>query len=600
MTAISAASVSPKAISLPAKKDPVPAPAAPAPAPKADAPKAEALKAAALVKAPEKKPEPEKAKLSSENLRANYLKNSAPRTASGQAKTTAQTDNQAPAAAPAAGSKATAESKAPAASETAEAKAPTSDVTTATAGLTTAAPAAPLTQQFSAIAANIAGQASDEKAEKKGERKANPYSSAIFDTVDGEGEVPSPSPGEPPPDCPPVLDSFASYGDPHYKNGDGGSGTWGAGMAGKTINMLSDKGVQVNTELASWMDHKEQGRTVHSAFGIVIGEDPAKRDNLEYRRGEGSVPKRNGKEMTVGETVTLADGISKALWDGHNLHVTTNEYKIRVNDGSDLNFRRPTELPEGKPADYYHWLDVYVETTEKGAAADGWLPEGAFGWGIDREDDGEAKKTHTSEQIDALAKKYEVGSLTAYSDTTRGDDVEDPNQVDAPITASQQRIAADGAQSLAAHAPGIAPRIRDNNFQSQSYTARASGATSAPAGLAIQASAETSNEQPSEQGEESFSASPGTLAAESPETVGGGTALPVVTATTGSSSLWQALFENWLASMQASSKDVNAQFKLASEGSTNLSLETLLPTLMASLVGSTPASVKQQSNPFAL
>lgn len=150
------------------------------------------------------------------------------------------------------------------------------------------------------------------------------------------------------------------WGDPHFIGADGGKYDV-QGEAGKTYNLLSDDGFQMNGRFDAW---GSGGATVVGEVGIN-----AKGNRINVS-GDGSVTV-NGRELKDGERVRLANGgfVKK---DGDNITVKSGEWKVEF------------QAKDSSRGDY---LNMDVST--KNAVADGVKPHGLLGQTFDG--DGKAR-----------------------------------------------------------------------------------------------------------------------------------------------------------------------------------------------------------------
>ena len=160
------------------------------------------------------------------------------------------------------------------------------------------------------------------------------------------------------PDDPVVAGSGRIYGDPHFIGQDGDRYDV-QGEAGKTYNLLSDQGFQMNGRFDAWGD---KGATAVGAVGIVAGGDEVTVNK------DGSVFV-NGRELADGEEVRLADG-GYVKKDGNDITVVAGEYKV--------------EFEAKGRGDNAH-LNMDVSTDD--ANSDGVLPHGLLGQTFDVDDD---------------------------------------------------------------------------------------------------------------------------------------------------------------------------------------------------------------------
>jgi hypothetical protein len=186
-------------------------------------------------------------------------------------------------------------------------------------------------------------------------------------------------------------------GDPHFTGFDGE--TYDVmGEAGKTYNLLSDKGVQVNGKFVQWGD---KGATVLGSVGLTVGDSKIQYDN-------NGAPSINGETMEKGRAYQLDDG-GVAVWDGNKLTVRTDEYDINVTQRKD---------PKG------NYLNVAVEINEGGPMADGVAPDGLLGQTADNQagkkqgDLGLDQGQQGGTVIDGVICDYEEGGLFTHDSKT--------------------------------------------------------------------------------------------------------------------------------------------------------------------------------------
>ncbi len=149
------------------------------------------------------------------------------------------------------------------------------------------------------------------------------------------------------------VDGGRVWGDPHFEDGEGGKYDV-QGEAGKTYNILSDEGLQVNAKFDQW-GGEGSGKTTMGEVGITIGDDQVSFD----KTGELMI---NGEEAGEGShldgAVTLEDG---------KLSVKTDEYSFDV------------EVQEHPKGDHLNIENIQSEN----ANADGIMPGGLWGGTVD-------------------------------------------------------------------------------------------------------------------------------------------------------------------------------------------------------------------------
>lgn len=177
---------------------------------------------------------------------------------------------------------------------------------------------------------------------------------AIGDLQGGGNTVPTlpPASGDTAPAGQVIAGSGRIWGDPHFIGADGGKYDV-QGEAGKTYNLLSDQGLQVNGRFDSW---GSRGATVVGEVGITLSKYG---DVVGINKdGKGYV---NGKEIKDGQTVTLDDGTTVKR-NGKNFEVKTAEWTLNIQTrGDHIN------------------MDVKTEN----AVADGVKPHGLLGQSFD-------------------------------------------------------------------------------------------------------------------------------------------------------------------------------------------------------------------------
>ena len=109
------------------------------------------------------------------------------------------------------------------------------------------------------------------------------------------------------------------WGDPHFVGGDGGKFDV-QGEAGKTYNLLSDKGLQVNGRFDKFGNN--DGITVVGQTGIKVNGAGGKTSEVGFSKdGTATI---NGQKMKEGQAYNLADGGTGTL-AGKKLTTTTGE-----------------------------------------------------------------------------------------------------------------------------------------------------------------------------------------------------------------------------------------------------------------------------------
>lgn len=160
-----------------------------------------------------------------------------------------------------------------------------------------------------------------------------------------------------------ISGSGRIWGDPHFIGQDGGKYDV-QGEAGKSYNLLSDSNFQMNGRFDQYKD--KDGLTVVGQVGIAAGSD-----QIEVSKtGEVMV---NGKELTAGDRVELADG-------GH-VEYSANGGGVTVESGewtTEIDFQN-----KGDGSNAHLNIDVSTEN----AIADGVRPHGLLGQTFDADDD---------------------------------------------------------------------------------------------------------------------------------------------------------------------------------------------------------------------
>jgi hypothetical protein len=206
--------------------------------------------------------------------------------------------------------------------------------------------------------------------------------------VPGPVDPPGPNPGEPVA----ANEHGRIWGDPHFVGGDGGHYDV-QGEAGKTYNLLSDSGLQLNGKFDGWSN----GVTVVGETGLTVAGDDGSTSQIGFSKdGKATL---NGEEMVNGRQYQLADG-GTAVLNGKNLVVTTAEgYTIQQ-----------TASGSGDKA----YINIDVSTGDKGVG-NGQLPGGLLGQTFDADNVARNGKTGAGAQgegaIDGNVADYEVGGL---------------------------------------------------------------------------------------------------------------------------------------------------------------------------------------------
>jgi hypothetical protein len=181
------------------------------------------------------------------------------------------------------------------------------------------------------------------------------------------------------------------WSDPHFMGGD--YGTYDIqGEAGKTYNLLSDSGLQLNGQFDTY---QSDGTAVGKTGLAVTGEDGSSSRIAFSKDGSAEI---DGEAMVAGQDYTLADGGTARLEDG-KLTVTTAEgYTIE-------------QAAKGGDEKYIN-IDVY--TGENGVGNDQ-LPGGLLGQSFDADDVARSGNLGHGAQgegaIDGVVQDYEMNGL---------------------------------------------------------------------------------------------------------------------------------------------------------------------------------------------
>ena len=183
------------------------------------------------------------------------------------------------------------------------------------------------------------------------------------------------------------------WGDPHFVGGDGDKFDV-QGEAGKTYNLLSDKGLQVNGRFDKF---NNDGLTVVGQTGIKVrGSDGQTSEVGLSKDGTATI---DGQKMQEGQTYNLADGGTSTL-NGKKLTTTTGEgYTIEQDvAGSGNN----------------SYIDMTVKTGKNGVD-NGRMPGGLLGQTFDADKIARNGKTGIGAQgegaIEGRVQDYETGGL---------------------------------------------------------------------------------------------------------------------------------------------------------------------------------------------
>ncbi|RMC34919.1 hypothetical protein [Paracoccus alkanivorans] len=152
----------------------------------------------------------------------------------------------------------------------------------------------------------------------------------------------------------PISGEARIWGDPHFIGADGGQYDV-QGEAGKTYNLLSDKGFQMNGTFEKWGD---DGATVVGKVGITAGSNYVQVD----KTGNTII---NGQELKDGERVQLRNG-GYAERKGSEIIVKKGEWEVNFQtQGDHIN------------------MDIRTDN----AVSDGVTPHGLIGQTFDADDD---------------------------------------------------------------------------------------------------------------------------------------------------------------------------------------------------------------------
>ncbi len=160
-------------------------------------------------------------------------------------------------------------------------------------------------------------------------------------------------------DCPveePVVaikDGARIWGDPHFVGADGGEYDV-QGEAGKTYNLLSDDGIQINGKFEDW---KGNGSTIVGEAGVVLGDD-------QIKIGKDGSLEINGEVIDCDGV--FADG--KVIKEGNKVTIKDEEYDVTFHQTGDY---------------------INIDFASENVNADGVMPHGLFGQSADG--DGEAR-----------------------------------------------------------------------------------------------------------------------------------------------------------------------------------------------------------------
>ncbi|MFT4977585.1 MAG: hypothetical protein ACI8S6_003490, partial [Myxococcota bacterium] len=183
------------------------------------------------------------------------------------------------------------------------------------------------------------------------------------------------------------------WGDPHFVGGDGGQFDV-QGEAGKTYNLLTDKGLLYHGRFDGW----GQGVTVVGRTHLRLLGKGGKSDIIfEPKKNTASI---NGQKVKATPTPTADGGLTKI--SGRDLITHTAEgYEI---------------IQHGRGGGDRSYIDAEVNTGKKGVAMDGVKPGGLLGITFDKgsqKRDGKKGRGAQGEgAIDGVYTDYEVGRFT--------------------------------------------------------------------------------------------------------------------------------------------------------------------------------------------
>jgi hypothetical protein len=175
------------------------------------------------------------------------------------------------------------------------------------------------------------------------------------------------------------------WGDPHFVGADGEKYDV-QGEAGKTYNILSDQGLQVNARFDQFGD-SSSGETVMGEVGITLGKD-------QVQFSKDGVLKINGEEVKDG---TYLDGA-----------VTLKEGKLSIKEDE---FSFDVEAKQNEKSNYLNIERI----TSANANADGVLPSGLWGTTVDGDGKARTGDTGSGAQGGGAIEDAE-GNITAQSD----------------------------------------------------------------------------------------------------------------------------------------------------------------------------------------
>lgn len=208
------------------------------------------------------------------------------------------------------------------------------------------------------------------------------------------GVTPGDSTGTGSTDQKPIAGTARIWGDPHFIDPDGGQFDV-QGEAGKTYNLLSDKGFQMNGTFEKWGNG---GATVVGKVGITAGSNYVQVD----KTGNTIV---NGQQLKDGERVELRGG-GYAERKGNDITVKKGEWEVNFQTkGDHINMDIKTE---NAVADGVKPHGLIGQTFDgDGKARNGDKGAGAQGGGAIERADGTMSKTGDKDTV----KSYEVTTL---------------------------------------------------------------------------------------------------------------------------------------------------------------------------------------------
>ncbi|MEM6941351.1 MAG: VWD domain-containing protein [Pseudomonadota bacterium] len=181
------------------------------------------------------------------------------------------------------------------------------------------------------------------------------------------------------------------WGDPHFVGADGGKYDV-QGEAGKTYNILSDKGVQMNATFKAW---NNPGTTVVETVGLTVGDK-----QIQINK-DGSMV-LDGKHIAAGKEGSYLGGTVTVNHKG-DITVHAGEYDITFND-----FRSNAKAGA--------WINN-IKLSSDDAVSDKVLPDGLWGTTVDGDgkarDGDRGKGTQGGGAIEDLH-----GNITARGDKT--------------------------------------------------------------------------------------------------------------------------------------------------------------------------------------